>query len=106
MATMLMRIANEVTNELARLEQSVADSDPDGAASAAHSIRGSAQMVGAVEVTDATIALEHAVREEPPSGELISAAVARLRAAWTDTRQALEAQVEADRREYHPSQER
>ena len=45
--TMLVRIANEVTNQLARLDTSLADGDYGSAASAAHSIRGSAQMVGA-----------------------------------------------------------
>jgi signal transduction histidine kinase/DNA-binding response OmpR family regulator/HPt (histidine-containing phosphotransfer) domain-containing protein len=104
MATILIRIANEVTNELARLDQSVADGDREGAASAAHSIRGSAQMVGATEVTEATIAVEQAVVKEPLSGEQVSAAMARLRVVWRDARRALEAQVEADRREYHPSE--
>jgi two-component system, sensor histidine kinase and response regulator len=103
-ATMLVRIANEVTNELARLDQSVAERDWEGAASAVHSIRGSAQMIGATRLAEASTAVELAVGEEPRSSERIAAAVGGLGQAWEPTRRALEAQVHADRRGYHQTE--
>jgi CheY-like chemotaxis protein len=99
--TMLVRIANEVTNELARLDNSVADGDYASAASAAHSIRGSAQMVGADRLADAASVAELAMRDGPPSEQRIEVGFAQLREAWAQTRREIEAQVDADRRRYH-----
>jgi HPt (histidine-containing phosphotransfer) domain-containing protein len=100
--TMLIRIANEVTNELARLDGLLAAGEHEAAAGAAHSIRGSAQMVGATKLADAAVAVEDAVHEQPPSDGRIAEAVAELRERWAETRRGIESQVEADRREYHP----
>jgi signal transduction histidine kinase/CheY-like chemotaxis protein len=100
--TMLVRIANEVTNELARLDTSLADGDYATAASAAHSIRGSAQMIGADRLADAASATELAMRDGSGSEQRTQAAFQRLGDAWAQTRRGIEAQVEADRRRYHP----
>jgi CheY-like chemotaxis protein len=100
--TMLVRIANEVTNELARLDTSLADGDYESAASAAHSIRGSAQMIGADRLADAASAAELAMRDGSGSEQRTEAGFEKLRDAWAETRRGIEAQVEADRRGYHP----
>jgi CheY-like chemotaxis protein len=101
--TMLVRIANEVTNQLARIDTSLADGDYPSAAAAAHSIRGSAQMVGAEPLADAAGGAELALRGGPPNEGRIEAGFAKLREAWARTRREIEAQVEADRRRYHHS---
>jgi two-component system, NarL family, sensor histidine kinase EvgS len=98
---MLVRIANEVTNELARLDASLADGDYASGASAAHSIRGSAQMVGADRLADAAGAAELAMREGSASEQRIEAGFEKLREAWTHTRREIEAEVGVDRRGYH-----
>ncbi len=99
--TMLVRIANEVTNDLARLDTSLADGDYASGASAAHSIRGSAQMVGADRLADAAGAAELAMRDESASEQRIEAGFEKLLEAWAPTRRELEAEIDADRRGYH-----
>jgi two-component system sensor histidine kinase/response regulator len=102
--TMLVRIAAEVMNELARLEDGLSAGDHAGAAAAAHSIRGSAQMIGASGLSDAAAEVELVATERPASDERIFSGVAALREAWEQTRRGIEAQVEADRRGYHPGE--
>ncbi len=103
--TMLVRIAAEVMNELARLEDGLAAGDHAAVATAAHSIRGSAQMIGASRLSDAATEVELIAGERPAaSDEQVSGGVAALREAWEHTRRGIEAQVEADRRGYHPGE--
>jgi two-component system, sensor histidine kinase and response regulator len=101
-ATMLVRIANEVTNELARLDDCVVAGDHEGIAAAAHSVRGSAQMLGAGDLSEAAAEVELATQQRPPPEERISRSVVAMREAWKQTRRAIEAEVDAERHGYHP----
>jgi two-component system sensor histidine kinase EvgS len=100
--TMLVRLANQVTNDLARLDTSLADGDYTTAASAAHSIRGSAQMIGADRLADAAGVAELALRDRSASAERSEVGFQKLREEWALTRRGIEARVEGDWRRYHP----
>jgi HPt (histidine-containing phosphotransfer) domain-containing protein len=97
-ADVLVQLANEVKAELGNLDKALAAADPAGVAGAAHSIRGSAQMVGAARLADTAAEVEDAAKLD--QGEL-ARAVESLREAWEQTRQGIETQVEDDRRSYH-----
>ena len=94
----LVQLANEVKAELGRLDKARAADDPAGVAGAAHSIRGSAQMIGAARLADSAADVEDAAKLD--QGDLFGA-VESLREAWEQTRQRIETQVEDDHRSYH-----
>jgi two-component system sensor histidine kinase/response regulator len=94
----LVQLANQVELDLGKLAAAVDAGDRAGIVGAAHSIRGSAQMVGAVQLSDSAADVQHAAKREE---EDLSPRIESLRNAWDQTRQGIEAQVAEDRRGYH-----
>jgi CheY-like chemotaxis protein/HPt (histidine-containing phosphotransfer) domain-containing protein len=111
----LMRIADEIANALDRARERAVAGDGPGVAREAHAIRGSAEMIGAGRLVDASAALERcatavgagrsatATETGPGDGarEDIAAelghGVETLAAAWEETRPQLEAEVAESR---------
>jgi signal transduction histidine kinase/CheY-like chemotaxis protein/HPt (histidine-containing phosphotransfer) domain-containing protein len=90
--TVLVRLSNEVTADLARAATMAAAGDSVGLARAAHSIRGSAQMIGAAQLAGAAMELEHNAARDG------LAALEALQSLWSHTRAEIEAEVRAERR--------
>jgi HPt (histidine-containing phosphotransfer) domain-containing protein len=90
---MLVALTTEVDDDLSRLDAALKAEDGDGVAAAAHSIRGSAQLIGAARLTDAAAVVENSAQTEAPS----QTAVTALREAWDQARAGLEAQIADDR---------
>jgi signal transduction histidine kinase/CheY-like chemotaxis protein/HPt (histidine-containing phosphotransfer) domain-containing protein len=101
-AEMLLALTTEVDDELGRLDAALKADDGPGVAAAAHSIRGSAQLIGATRLTDAAAEVEHLAETKPPS----QTAVAALREAWEQARAGIEAHSLDDQateaKPYHP----
>jgi CheY-like chemotaxis protein len=83
----LLRIGDEVSNALERARERAAAGDGPGVAREAHTIRGSAEMIGAGRLVEASAELERSAS---------AAGVDRLVTAWEQTRQQLEAEVAED----------
>jgi signal transduction histidine kinase/CheY-like chemotaxis protein len=93
----LVRLATEVANELERARGLAAAGDHLGVARAAHSIRGSAQMIGATALTGAAMDLERRAAAPDATDRIIAAAIESLTAQWALAREELEAEVRAER---------
>jgi two-component system sensor histidine kinase/response regulator len=90
---MLLQLVTELGHDVGRLDASLEDGDGVGAAAAAHSIRGSAQLIGAGRLADAAADVEHTAK----SGEAQGSDAADLHDAWHEVRAGIEAQIAADR---------
>jgi HPt (histidine-containing phosphotransfer) domain-containing protein len=97
---MLARLTLEVESEFEHLDAALEAADFTEVAAATHNIRGTAQLVGATRLVDACARVERAATR---AAHAPAADLAALRHAWELTRRAIEAQMEGDRREYHPS---
>jgi HPt (histidine-containing phosphotransfer) domain-containing protein len=92
-AEVLVALVTEVGDDLDRLDAALHADDGAGVAAAAHSIRGSAQLIGAARLADAAAEVEHAAKAHGPS----EPGIAALREAWDQTRAGIEAQIADDR---------
>jgi signal transduction histidine kinase/DNA-binding response OmpR family regulator len=92
-AEVLVALVTEVGDDLDRLDAALHADDGAGVAAAAHSIRGSAQLIGAARLADAAAEVEHAAKADGPS----EPGIAALREAWDQTRAGIEAQIADDR---------
>jgi signal transduction histidine kinase/CheY-like chemotaxis protein/HPt (histidine-containing phosphotransfer) domain-containing protein len=101
MAGVLVQLTNEVGAEIARLDAAHAEHDSAGIGAAAHGIRGSAQMIGAVRLADLAGEVEEASKETHIGDHALVRNIAALHEAWAQTRGGIETQVEDDRRSYH-----
>jgi two-component system, sensor histidine kinase and response regulator len=90
---MLVQLVTELGNDVGRLDSSVGGGDGAGAAAAAHSIRGSAQLIGAGRLADAAADVEHTAK----SGGTQDSDTAELHDAWDEVRAGIEAEIVADR---------
>ncbi len=90
---MLATLAAELGADLDRLGAALDAGDHAGVAAAAHSIRGSAQLIGAVGLAGAAAQVEHSAQDDRPSAEGVQA----LRDASAQTRAGIEAQIAQDR---------
>jgi CheY-like chemotaxis protein/HPt (histidine-containing phosphotransfer) domain-containing protein len=90
---MLVQLVTELGNDVGRLDSSLGGGDGTGAAAAAHSIRGSAQLIGAGRLADAAADVEHTAK----SGEAQDSDTAELHDAWDEVRVGIEAEIAADR---------
>jgi two-component system sensor histidine kinase/response regulator len=101
-AEMLVALATAVDDDLERLDAALHADDGAGAAAAAHSIRGSAQLIGAARLADAAAEVELSVQAHTPP----ETGIAALRDAWDQTRAGIDAQIADDRaagaKPYHP----
>jgi two-component system sensor histidine kinase/response regulator len=93
----LVRLADEVSNELERARALADAGDHAGVARAAHSIRGSAQMVGATTLASAATELERSATEPGDEVDNVAADLDALHASWAQTRELIEAEVRAER---------
>jgi response regulator RpfG family c-di-GMP phosphodiesterase len=93
----LVRLADEVSNELERARALADAGDHAGVARAAHSIRGSAQMVGATTLASAATELERSATEPGDEADNVAADLDALHASWAQTRELIEAEVRAER---------
>jgi two-component system sensor histidine kinase/response regulator len=92
MSDMLRDLTAEVSAEIDNLDAALHDADAEGLASAAHRIKNSAHMIGAVRLADAAAELGQRVRAgDSASGS--SDGVAAVREQWTATRAAIDAEV-------------
>jgi two-component system, sensor histidine kinase and response regulator len=90
---MLVQLVTELGNDIGRLDASLQGGDSAGAVAAAHSIRGSAQLIGAGRLADAAADVEHSAKSErAPEPD-----VAELHEAWDAVRAGIEGQIAADR---------
>jgi two-component system, sensor histidine kinase and response regulator len=90
---MLATLVAELGDDVGRLGAALDAGDDAGVAAAAHSIRGSAQLIGAVGLAEAAAEVEHSAQDDRPSAEGVQA----LRDAWAETRAGIEAQIAQDR---------
>jgi two-component system sensor histidine kinase/response regulator len=90
---MLATLAAELGDDLGRLGAALDGGDAAGVAVAAHSIRGSAQLIGAFGLAEASAEVEQAAQEGRVSAEGVTA----LREACAETRAGLGAQIAQDR---------
>jgi two-component system sensor histidine kinase/response regulator len=102
-AEMLVALTTAVDDDLERLDVALHADDGAGVAAAAHSIRGSAQLIGAARLADAAADVEHSMQAHTPP----ETGIAALRDAWDQTRARIDAQIADDRaagaRPYHPT---
>jgi signal transduction histidine kinase/DNA-binding response OmpR family regulator/HPt (histidine-containing phosphotransfer) domain-containing protein len=90
---MLVQLVAELGNDIGRLDASLRGGDSAGAVAAAHSIRGSAQLIGAGRLADAAADVEHSAKSErAPEPD-----VAELHEAWDAVRAGIEGQIAANR---------
>jgi signal transduction histidine kinase/CheY-like chemotaxis protein len=93
----LVRLANEVIGELERARGQAAAGDHLGVARAAHSIRGSAQMIGATGLAGAAMDLERRASALDANNGIVMAGIEALTRQWALAREEIEAQVRAER---------
>jgi HPt (histidine-containing phosphotransfer) domain-containing protein len=79
-----------MTADLERLAAAVADRRPSEFAAAAHSIRGSAQMIGSRDLSEAAAAAERAAGAAGSETRLVGVAAATLRRRAAATLEALQ----------------
>jgi two-component system sensor histidine kinase/response regulator len=89
----LIRLAHEVTSELDRARAMARAGDHKGVARAAHSIRGSGQMIGATSLVSAAAELERRAIEDGDDHRTVAAGLEALAGSWVHTRAQLEAEV-------------
>ena len=92
----LVRLVDEVIRALDEARELAGVGDSDGVARAAHSIRGSAEMIGARSLVDAAGELER----RAAAGGALDEGLQAVTASWDRTHALLRAEVAADRAEY------
>jgi signal transduction histidine kinase/CheY-like chemotaxis protein/HPt (histidine-containing phosphotransfer) domain-containing protein len=90
---MLVAVATGVGDDLGRLDAALHADDEVGVAAAAHSILGSAQLIGAARLAHAAAEVERSAQAHAPS----ETGIAALREAWDQARAGIDAQVAGDR---------
>ncbi|HTX47623.1 MAG TPA: response regulator [Solirubrobacteraceae bacterium] len=90
---MLVQLVAELGNDVGRLDASLKGGDSAGAVAAAHSIRGSAQLIGAGRLADAAAEVEDSAKSE----RALNSDAADLHEAWDAVRAGIESQIAADR---------
>jgi CheY-like chemotaxis protein/HPt (histidine-containing phosphotransfer) domain-containing protein len=101
----LMRLADEVAAQLEQLASSTGSDGGAAIAAAAHHVKGSAQLIGAVELVDAALALEQCARDGRPAEPAVTRALEAVQACWADTLRAIAAELRGDPERlagYHP----
>jgi signal transduction histidine kinase/CheY-like chemotaxis protein/HPt (histidine-containing phosphotransfer) domain-containing protein len=93
-ATMLRNVVVTINADLTRLAARFADRDHIGLGATAHTLRGSARLVGAAALADALATLERHVEERGLAGEPPDPArLEDVRRSWSATLAALEAEI-------------
>jgi two-component system, sensor histidine kinase and response regulator len=95
---MLVQLVAELGNDVGRLDASLKGGDGAGAVAAAHSIRGSAQLIGAGRLADAAADVEDSAKSE----RALDSDAEELHEAWDAVRGRIEGQIAADRDQAAP----